>query len=152
MKNILILLAVCVVLAACASRQKPLSLYEWDFLSEAEINEIMDNKSLSNEDKARLIELKTRNRLAKEKTSYEQQYDDRMASIISRPVSPVRTPDTVLRVLILPYSDDTGTLNSWKYTFIKAEDGRWIMGDYLIKKDTVDAKILTPLEVESGKR
>lgn len=45
--------------------------------------------------------------------------------------TPLRTPDVMLKVLFLPYTDSKGVLHNYKDTFLKVEEGRWVIGDYL---------------------
>ena len=76
---------------------------------------------------------------------YEKEVKDSIVKLLSEPPAPVKVPDTVLRVLILPYVGKEGTLNTARYVFLKVEEGRWVLGDYLIERKK-GIKLLTPLE------
>ncbi len=78
---------------------------------------------------------------------YEKEVKDSIVKLLSEPPSPVKVPDTILRVLILPYVGKEGTLNTARYVFLKVEEGRWVLGDYLIEKKK-GIKLLTPLKGE----
>jgi hypothetical protein len=78
------------------------------------------------------------------KTGYEKERDRMLAKIVKTSPTPMRVPDTVLRVLVLPYVDDSGTLTAQNYKFTKVDDGKWILGEYLVKEGSA-IKMLTPL-------
>ena len=87
-----------------------------------------------------------KNKDAQNKESfYEKEVKDTIVKLLKEPPAPVKMPDTILRVLILPYVSDRGSLNASKYVFLKVEEGRWILGDYLIENKK-GVKILTPLK------
>ncbi len=87
----------------------------------------------------------------KEEGLYEKEIKERIVKLLREPPSPVKVPDTVLRVLILPYVDKDGNLSSAKYVFLKVEEGRWIIGDYLIE-DKKGIRLLTPLRGEDERK
>jgi len=78
---------------------------------------------------------------------YEKEIKRTYTRLLKEPPVPLKVPDTVVRVLILPYVDESGSLNSAKYVFFKVEEGKWILGDYLIKEGK-SVKVLTPLKKE----
>ncbi|MFA6396635.1 MAG: TraV family lipoprotein [Sulfurimonas sp.] len=78
------------------------------------------------------------------KTGYEKERDRMLAKIVKTSPTPMRVPDTVLRVLLLPYEDDSGALTTQNYKFVKADDGKWILGEYLNKEGSA-VRMLTPL-------
>lgn len=78
------------------------------------------------------------------KTEYEKERDRMMAKIVRGSPIPMRVPSTILKVLIMPYADDSGALTSQSYKFVKVDDGKWIMGEYL-SRDGMPARVLTPL-------
>lgn len=82
------------------------------------------------------------------KTAYEKERDRKLASIVKTSPTPMRVPDTVLRVLVLPYVDDSGALTAQNYKFAKVDDGKWILGEYLVKEGSA-VKMLTPLTVNT---
>lgn len=66
------------------------------------------------------------------KSRYENERDKMMTKIIKGPPIPMRVPDTILRTLIMPYADDGDVLSTYSYKFVKIDDGKWIMGEYLM--------------------
>lgn len=79
------------------------------------------------------------------KSSFERERDIMMTKLVKTPPTPVRVPDTILRVLIMPYTDDSGVLTAQSYKFTKVDDGKWIMGEY-IDKEGQGIQMLTPLQ------
>jgi len=78
------------------------------------------------------------------KSDYEKERDKMLSKIVKTPPIPMRIQDTVLRVLILPYVDDAGVLTAQSYKFTKVDDGKWIMGEYLLNGND-EIGVLTPL-------
>ena len=66
-----------------------------------------------------------------EKSLYEIEKERKTLDVLNETPTPLRTPDTIIRVLMLPYTDSNNVLHSNYYTFLKVEDGSWILGDYL---------------------
>lgn len=83
-------------------------------------------------------------KLSIKKSNYENERDKMMARIIKAPPVPMRVPDTILRTLIMPYADDGDVLNTYSYKFVKIDNGKWIMGEYLMKSNGV-VRELSPL-------
>jgi hypothetical protein len=79
------------------------------------------------------------------KSSFEHERDIMMTRLVKTPPTPIRVPDTILRVLIMPYTDDSGVLTAQSYKFAKVDDGKWIMGEYL-EKSGQGIQMLTPLQ------
>lgn len=69
-----------------------------------------------------------------EVTSYEKERLEMLRKLLQTPPTPIRVPDTVIRVLILPWVDSEGNLNTSRYVFFRVEEGKWILGDYLLKR------------------
>lgn len=88
--------------------------------------------------------------IERKKRAVEMEKDNKLSNIINRPVTPLRTPDTILRVLILPYEDNNGVLNGWKYSYVKVDDGKWIMADYLNNSVPSTRMTLTPLKSDEN--
>lgn len=82
------------------------------------------------------------------RTQVELERDKKTLEMLKESPTPIRTPDTILRVLFLPYTDEAGVLRTSNYVFLKIEDGKWIIGDYLMPSSTSFRKktTLTPLE------
>lgn len=66
-----------------------------------------------------------------EKSLYEIEKEKKTIDVLKETPTPLRTPDTIVRVLMLPYTDNNNVLHSYYYTFVKVEDGTWVLGDYL---------------------
>jgi len=90
-----------------------------------------------------------RQKLKQEEATYRKEKIEKELAILKTAPTPIKAPDTVIRVLILPYVDSNGVLNAAKYTFLTVETGKWIIGDYLltpaktekIKKPLIDERI-----------
>lgn len=77
---------------------------------------------------------------------YELEHEKKMLELLRESPTPLRTPDTILRVLILPHSDVNNVLHNYKYLYVKVEEGKWVIGDYLLKPVEGGKRILSPLE------
>ena len=131
MKKIILLISLLsVVISGCAKPQI-VRIFPADEVSKMDMNKVLEDKDLSNEEKIQIIQMKLSEDIERKKRAVEAEKDNKLSSIINKPVAPLRTPDTILRVLILPYEDDNGVLNGWKYSYVKVDDGKWIMADYL---------------------
>ena len=86
---------------------------------------------------------------SKEESLYEKEVKNTMVKMLKEPPTPVKVPDMILRVLILPYVGEGGSLNAMKYVFLKVEEGKWVMGDYLIEEKK-GIRLLTPLEAKEN--
>jgi len=65
------------------------------------------------------------------KSLYEIEKERKTIDVLKETPTPLRTPDTIVRILVLPYTDNNKVLHSFYYTFLKVEDGDWVLGDYL---------------------
>lgn len=81
-----------------------------------------------------------------EMPSVEIERQQRMISVLKKPPVPLKTPDKILRVLFLPYVDQNNILNNYKYSFMKVEEGKWVIGDYLMEPARADRAIINPIE------
>lgn len=75
----------------------------------------------------------------KEKSSlnaYENIMFDRMANLLREPVTPIVAPPSVMRVLFLAYKGDNNELLMPRFIYFFADDPKWVMGDYIIGKET----------------
>jgi hypothetical protein len=77
-----------------------------------------------------------------EKSLYEIEKEKKTLDILKETPTPLRTPDTIIRVLILPYTDSNNVLHSYYYTFVKVEDGSWVLGDYLNRATNKHRKLI----------
>jgi len=74
---------------------------------------------------------------------YEKERKRVLLNLLKVPPSPVRTPDEVLKIYILPYTDSKGNFHAGGYIFTVVEDGRWILADEADMGEK--PKVLTPL-------
>ena len=77
---------------------------------------------------------------------YEAERKQLLADTIKRPTMPVKTADKILRILIMPYVDENNVLQTENFQFVKVDEGRWIVGEYLNNSSKESKKILTPLK------
>ena len=82
-----------------------------------------------------------------EENLYEKEKKKTTLELLRTPPAPLKLPDRVLRVLVLPWVDERGDLHAQQYVFVVVEDGEWIIGDYLVEKGR-RVKVLTPLKKE----
>lgn len=151
MKKILILFSMitAIMITGCA-KPEIVRIFPQEDISRVAIEEIINNKDLTSEEKATLVQMKMAEDIERKKRAVEMEKDNKLSNIINRPVTPLRTPDTILRVLILPYEDDNGVLNGWKYSYVKVDDGKWVMADYLNGSIPSSKMTLTPLKVDNN--
>jgi conjugal transfer pilus assembly protein TraV len=67
-------------------------------------------------------------------SEYQEAVYDRLTGLLKKPATPMVDPPKVMRVLILPYEDDSNILYMPRFTYLKVEDSRWVVGDYLVKE------------------
>lgn len=79
---------------------------------------------------------------------YEEEKLKKTLSTLKESPMPLRLPDTILRVMFLPYVDSKDVLRSSYYAFLKVDDGKWLLGEYLHSptKNPARAKVFTPLQ------
>ncbi len=80
---------------------------------------------------------------------YQKEVQERLFELARTIPTPLRVPDNIIRVFVLPYVDEKGNLVSQKYIFFRAEEGKWILGEYLLQRGK-PIRELRPLE-ENGK-
>lgn len=56
-----------------------------------------------------------------------------LSEILSSPPVPLRYPPKIVRIYILPYVDSRGNLVMGHYRYFTVDEGKWILGDYLIE-------------------
>lgn len=145
-KTYIIMLFMVLVFTVSCGKKSVKYIVPIDNYNQKTIEEVLENKDLDTEEKAQIIQMKMAEQLERKKRAVETEKDNKLAAIINRPVTPLRTPDTILRVLLLPYTDSNNVLHSWKYSFIKVDDGKWILSDYLNSTIENSGHFLTPLE------
>lgn len=119
-------------------------------LASKEYTDILQDKDLSNEEKIQAIQMKMAGEMELKKRAVDMERDNKLSNIINKPVTPLMTPPTILRVLVLPYETSDGILNSWKYSYVKVEEGKWVLSDYLDGSFKSDKRVLTPLAPENN--
>ena len=89
-----------------------------------------------------------------QKSLLKVEREEKLLRTMSVSPTPMKAPDTILRVLIWPYVDSEGRLYTAHYAFLKVDEGRWILGDYLVKPLEEGERVKFPLHPrkEVGKR
>lgn len=96
------------------------------------------------------IEPKMEVKQEKEEDSlYRREVMEKLMKIVKEQPTPLALPPTVLRVFVLPYVDDQGKLITQHYLYLKVDEGKWILGDYLLKKGQPPREF-TPLKTEGS--
>ncbi len=108
---------------------------------------IFSGCTASKQDKLIKVSKQNKKNLEKVDSLFEIKRKEVLTDIINQPKIPVKTPDKILRILILPYVDKNNNLQTQNYHFIKVDDGRWIIGEYLYGEgNNAKSQLLTPLE------
>jgi hypothetical protein len=84
-----------------------------------------------------------------EESLYKRELMEKFMKMIREEPTPLALPPTVLRVFVLPYVDDQGRLITQHYMYLKVDEGKWILGDYLLKKGGPPREF-TPLKKEES--
>jgi hypothetical protein len=82
-----------------------------------------------------------------EESLYQREVMEKLMKMVREEPTPLALPPTVLRVFVLPYVDDQGRLITQHYMYLKVDEGKWILGDYLLKKGQPPREF-TPLKTE----
>lgn len=78
------------------------------------------------------------------KSEYEKEKEKLLLKLLQNPPTPVKTPDRILMIYVLPWVDKDGNFHAGQYVFVKVEEGQWIFEKS--KRKTEKIKLLTPLE------
>jgi hypothetical protein len=70
---------------------------------------------------------------------------EKMSKLLQEEPTPLKMPDTIVRVLFLPYVDENKVLHGQSYKFMKIDEGEWVLGDYMLKPGE-SIKEVTPLD------
>lgn len=102
----------------------------------------------SESEQSQLIKVPAKKIEKTEKTEslYEKERKDFLTKTMYSPKIPVKTPDKIIRVLTMPYVDEENNLQTENYHFVKVDEGRWVLGEYLNGQDRTQNKTLTPLK------
>jgi hypothetical protein len=65
---------------------------------------------------------------------------------LKNPPVPLKGQNKIVRVMFLPYVDQNGILHTQQYAFIQVDEGKWIMGDYLLAATKKGRRLLKPLD------
>jgi hypothetical protein len=76
----------------------------------------------------------------------QEQQQQTLLKVLKKPPIPIKAPDKIIRVLFLPYVDKNNILNNYRYSFLKVEEGNWVLGDYLIEPARLDKQVFHPLD------
>ncbi|NUW25097.1 TraV family lipoprotein [Arcobacter butzleri] len=97
-------------------------------------------------DVSSLKKVSPQEKIVKIDSLYEKERKEFLVETMYSSKIPVKTPDKILRVLVMPYVDEDMNLQTENFHFIKVDDGRWILGEYLNGQDKSNPKSLTPLK------
>lgn len=139
MKKFLVVTA-CFLISGCGTTKEWYKTYKYEAPKGWKREKALEKEL----EKKRMLAMK-KSAKNKEKSLYEKEVQELMVKLLRTPPTPLRVPDRILRVLILPYVDENGNLIAGHYTFLKVEEGKWIMGDYLIEKEK-PIREFTPLD------
>lgn len=78
---------------------------------------------------------------------YKDEKKRLILELIKSPPVPLKIPDKVLRILVLPWVDERGDLHAQQYIFVVVEDGEWIIGS---STEENRVKVLTPLKKQEA--
>jgi hypothetical protein len=84
----------------------------------------------------------------KGKTSIKQVYKeqaDKISKLLEEEPYPLKMPDTIVRIMFMPYVDEDKVLHAQSYKFLKLDEGKWVIGEYLLKPGEAIREV-TPLE------
>jgi hypothetical protein len=93
------------------------------------------------------VEVKEAKQEKEEESLYRRELMEKLMKMVREEPTPLALPPTVLRVFVLPYVDDQGRLITQHYMYLKVDEGKWILGDYLLKKGQPPREF-TPLKTE----
>ena len=65
-------------------------------------------------------------------TEYRKAVNQKLASMLKEPNTPLLAAPQVMRVLVLPYRGDQNELYMMRYVYLLTDDPKWVMGNYLI--------------------
>ena len=99
----------------------------------------------SSKQPSKLIQVSPEGQIEKKESMYEHKRKAELSKIIEAPTIPVKTPDKILRVMMMPYVDKSDILQTSSYLFVKVDEGRWILGEYLNDGKVEESQNLTPL-------
>lgn len=113
---------------------------------------VINNKAMTSNEKLRALkqlEIYNENR---SKSQREIERSGRIQEKLSQISMPQKTEDIIVRVLFLPYAQNSNVFNSFKEAFVLVEEGRWIYPDInnnleskLIESNYSKSSISTPL-------
>ena len=78
---------------------------------------------------------------------YEKEKKKLVLELIKAPPVPLKIPDKVLRILVLPWVDEKGDLHAQQYIFVVVEDGEWMIGSSAKENEV---RVLTPLRKQEA--
>ena len=120
----------------------------------ARSNELMNQLSTLKEEKDKqkvmneLREIYEQIGYIKGKSSIETVYEEqaeKISKLLENEPTPLKMPDTIVRVLFLPYVDQDRVLHAQSYKFLKIDEGKWVLGEYMLKPGE-SIREVTPLD------
>ncbi|HDM76877.1 MAG TPA: hypothetical protein ENG51_10455 [Deltaproteobacteria bacterium] len=137
-RKLVLLLVVGFTVYGCAHGPKIKSLPEQDITIEHITKDKEKQEAIKKLiiRKAEEIASKRMAELAREKQLKQKEIEKEqhrvLKQILKSPPVPIKVPDTILRVLILPYVDANGVFHQYSYLYLKVDEGKWLLGDYLL--------------------
>lgn len=80
---------------------------------------------------------------------YPEEKASFLREVLKKPPTPVRVPDSILRVLILPYTGEDGSLYGARYVYMVVRDGTWVIGGDVVNSlydQSSEFKPLSPVQ------
>ncbi len=148
MKKIILAVSTIVIVSCAAPQNKG----NTNLTTEEKIQHIVADK-----EKAQMIykileeeKKKVEDKYIENHNTYKEEKIKEITSLIKEPITPVKTPDTIIRAYILPYVDDSKVFHSGEYVFIKVDEGRWVFDRLAGSSQVKDSKVVNPLQEESN--
>jgi len=66
---------------------------------------------------------------------YQKAVNQKLATMLKEPNTPLVAPPQVIRILVLPYQGDQNELYMMRYIYLLVEDAQWVLGRYLINSE-----------------
>lgn len=106
---------------------------------------VLLSSGCASKQQSKLIQVEPEKQAEIKESMYEHKRKKELSKIIETPSIPVKTPDKILRVMMMPYVDKNDILQTSSFLFVKVDEGRWIFGEYLNDSKLEASQNLTPL-------
>jgi len=137
----LIIMSFVLLMTGCASKAEVVYLESEDMGRLKKIKEVCEAEGIDEVCKEIYVKVVP----VKKESLYEKERKETLLKLLRKPPAPVRTPDEVLKIYVLPYTDAEGNFHAGGYIFTVVKDGEWILSGKGMKEEPLD-KVLTPLE------